>query len=55
MKKSILNFITNVLVCGCIGIIVDFFAKTSFIFTVIGLVVGIVVAIILNNKNKKEG
>lgn len=50
--KKILIFISDILACGCVGIIIDFFAKTSFIFTVVGLVVGIVLAIILNIKKK---
>lgn len=54
VKKELVSFISDILVCVCLGIIIDALAKTSFIFTVIGLAVGIILAIILKNKNRKE-
>lgn len=54
MKKEFVSFISDILVCGCLGIIVDALAKTSFIFTVIGLFAGIILAIVIKNKKEKE-
>lgn len=53
MNKELVGLISDVLVCGCIGIIVDTLAKTTFIFTVIGLLVGIILAVVLKNKRRK--
>lgn len=54
MKKEILEFITNVIVGFCLGLVIDFIVKTSFIFTVLGTIAGLILALILRKKNKKE-
>lgn len=52
MKKDVLSFVTDILVCGCVGICIDYFANTTFIFTLIGLVAGVGLAFILKNRRK---
>lgn len=54
MRKEIIIYISDVLVCGCIGVIIDTLVDTSFTFTAIGLVVGVALAVILKNKKGKE-
>lgn len=54
MKKELVSLISDVLVCVCLGIIVDTLAKTTFVFTVIGLFVGIILAVVLKCKRRKE-
>ena len=49
-KKSLISFVSNVLMGGVVGVIVDYFAKTGIIFTAVGLVIGLVVALIIKNK-----
>ena len=54
-KAGLLSFITDILVCGCLGIIIDYVAHTRFIFTIVGLVAGLVLAIVLKKlKERKE-
>ena len=50
MKKETVIFLSDVLVGGAAGIIIDYFAGTSFIFTALGLAAGVVLAIILKKK-----
>lgn len=50
MKKEVLTFVSNILFGACLGVIIDVLAGTGIIFTAIGLVVGIVLAIILKNR-----
>lgn len=45
-----LSFVTDIMACMCLGIIIDYFAKTSFIFTGIGLVAGIILAVTLKKR-----
>ncbi len=57
MKKKVLDFISNILAFGCLGTIVDYFTNKDYLFTLIGLGVGIIVAIIIaicTNKKGKE-
>ena len=49
MNKT-LAFISDVLVGGVAGIIIDYFVGTSFVFTAIGLVAGLVLALIIKKK-----
>ncbi len=51
--KELLEFLSNIGAGLCLGIIVDFFAKTTFIFTIIGLIAGLVLALVLKNRKKK--
>lgn len=52
MNKRTLEFITNILVGFCLGLIIDYFANTSFIFTALGTVAGVVLAFILKKRGK---
>lgn len=52
MKKQVLEFISNILACLCIGGIVDHFAKTGYTFAIIGALVGVAVAIIIQKTAK---
>ncbi|MGN1367589.1 MAG: AtpZ/AtpI family protein [Aristaeellaceae bacterium] len=53
MKRETLEFISNILVGVCVGIIIDYFAKTSFVFSLAGLVVGVILAMVLRNRKGK--
>ena len=53
MNKKVLNILSDILVGGAAGVIVDFLVGTSFVFTVAGIIAGVVLALIINNKNKK--
>lgn len=53
MNKKRLNMLSDILIGGATGVIVDFWAGTTFVFTVGGLIVGVVLALIINNKKKK--
>ena len=54
-KNEVLNFISDILAMACVGIIVDYFAKTDFIFTLIGAVLGLCLAFFLRSRRKKMG
>lgn len=53
LNKKILNMLSDILIGGAAGVIVDYFVGTTFVFTVGGLIAGVVLALIINNKNKK--
>ena len=53
-SRAAIEFLSNVLALTCLGIIVDYFAHTTWIFTVIGAVVGLAAAIVLNQIRKKK-
>ncbi len=50
MKIKTLSFISDILIGGVVGIVIDYLAGTSFIFTILGLVAGLVLALIINKK-----
>lgn len=50
MKKDTLNFITDILIGGVIGIIIDTFVGSTFVFTALGLIIGLMLAIKLKRK-----
>lgn len=50
MKKKTLNILSDMLVGGAAGVIIDTLVGTSFVFTAVGLVAGIVLAICINKK-----
>lgn len=53
-KAGLLGFITDILVCACLGIIIDFVADTRFIFTIVGLVAGLVLAVVLKKLRERK-
>ena len=54
-KMEILSFASDVGFGVCLGIVVDQFAGTSFVFTGIGTILGIGLAIILKKSREKKG
>ncbi len=52
---EILSFASDVGFGLCLGVVVDQFAGTSFIFTAIGTVLGIGLAYILKKAREKKG
>ncbi len=54
-KTEILSFASDVGFGVCLGIVVDQFAGTSFIFTIIGTILGIGLAIALKRLRDKKG
>lgn len=53
MTRRILEFITNILAGFCLGLIIDYFAGTSYIFTILGTIAGIALAFILKKRKNK--
>ena len=53
-KAEILTFLSDVGFGTCLGIIIDQIAGTSFIFTAVGIVLGIGLALILKKYRSKE-
>ena len=53
-KTQVLSFPSDVGFGICLGIVVDQFAGTSFVFTLIGVFFGIGLAIILKKAREKE-
>lgn len=51
-RDEVLTFVSDALIGPCAGAILDYFAKTTWIFTVVGLVLGPLLAIVL--KRRKE-
>ena len=52
--KPWLKYLSEVLCCGCAGIIIDFIVGQSYVFTLLGLAVGIVLMLIQHINSKKE-
>lgn len=50
MAKVILKYVCNAIVGMCLGGIIDHFASTGYIFSIIGIVVGIVISIFIKSK-----
>ena len=52
--KKVLKYLSEILCAGCVGIIIDFFAHTGCIFTLLGLAIGVVFALVQLIRSKKE-
>lgn len=52
--KNWLKYLSEALCGGCLGVIIDFIAKQSYLFTLLGLVAGIIFAVIHIIKDKKK-
>ena len=46
MGKKVLVLLTDVIACICLGWIIGYFTKKELLFCVIGLVIGIILAVI---------
>lgn len=52
MSKVKLEIVADVLVCGCVGVILDYFLNTSIVCSILGLLVGTVIALIAWKRKK---